>query len=126
MDITPLIPEDRLIIEGYGAGGFRVSGERYEGSILLTPAQVLSWQVESFQVFDIESLAPLKGLGDLSGIILLGCGRSGQFIAPSLRQEIRDVYGLVVEAMDSGAACRTYNVLMSEDRPDVAAHIKID
>lgn len=126
MDITPLIPEDRLIIEGYGAGGFRVSGERYEGSILLTPSRVLSWQVGSFQDFGIESLAPLKGFEDLSGIFLLGCGRSGQFIPPSLRQEIRDVHSLIVEAMDTGAACRTYNVLMSEDRPVVAALIQFD
>lgn len=126
MDITPLIPEGRLVVEGYGAGGFRVSGERYEGSILLTPTKVVQWQVRSFQEFSIESLDPLKEFGSISGVFLFGCGRSGEFIAPALRQEIRETYGLVVEAMDSGAACRTYNVLMSEDRPVVAALIQID
>ena len=123
MDITPLIPEGRLIIEGYGGGGFRVSGEVYDGSVLITSGQVLGWSISSYADFSAQSLFALDDFGTPLDILLVGSGEKGAFLPSALRQSIKDRYGLVVEVMDTGAACRTYNVLTSEDRAVAAALI---
>ena len=74
MDITPLVPEGRQVIEGYGAGRFRVSGALYEGSVLVTPATTLGWAVRSWEQVDLASLEPLFALDDIPEILILGCG----------------------------------------------------
>ncbi len=48
MDITPLIPEGRQIIQGYGASGFKVNGKTYEGAIIVTPTQTQEWEAQAF------------------------------------------------------------------------------
>jgi uncharacterized protein len=52
--------------------------------------------------------------------ILLGCGARGMFLPPVLKQALRDA-GLGIDAMDTGAACRTFNIMLTEERPVVAA-----
>ena len=115
VDVTPLLPSGRQVIEAYGDEGFKVSGTRFPGSILVQPDAVLPWRIATFEAVTLESLMPL--LDDQIGleILLLGCG--GKMVLPSaaLRQEVRAL-GPVLEAMDTGAACRTYNVLMAEER----------
>ncbi|NJM92236.1 MAG: hypothetical protein HC861_06040 [Rhodospirillaceae bacterium] len=43
MDVTPLIPQGKQIIEAYGEGGFRISGQRVEGSVIVFPDKVVAW-----------------------------------------------------------------------------------
>ncbi len=119
MDVTPLIPADRQVIDSYGAGGFHVSGVAYAGAILVFPDGTLPWAVTALAEVTAESLAPVVARGDIQ-ILLLGCGRRMQPAAPALRQALRRA-GIVVDAMDTGAACRTYNVLLAEDRRVAAA-----
>lgn len=57
-------------------------------------------------------------------VLLVGCGRRMTLLAPDLRKALRDA-GLVVDVMDTGAACRTYNVLLGEKRPVAAALIAV-
>lgn len=122
MDITPHLPEGRQLIERYGAGRFRVSGQVYESSVLVTAAVTLSWSVERFEDLTLESLEPLLG-SDLD-LLLLGCGPRLQLVPKPLRQAVRE-RGLVIEPMDTGAAARTFNVLMAEERRVGAALIAV-
>jgi len=58
-------------------------------------------------------------------VLLVGCGSAMALIDPDLRDAAR-ARGVALEPMDTGAACRTYNVLMAEDRRVAAALIAVD
>ena len=119
MDVTPLIPADRQVIDSYGAAGFHVSGVAYDGAVLVFPDGTEPWPVDAVDAITAASLAPVIARGGVQ-ILLLGCGRRMQPVAPAVRQALRQA-GIVVDAMDTGAACRTYNVLLAEDRRVAAA-----
>ena len=116
MELTPLVPPGRQIIERYGASGFRVSGIVYSGPILVFPDRTIAWQQAAAA---IESLAPVVEHGGVD-LLLLGLGRRMAPIAAGLRAALK-AQGVALEAMDTGAACRTYNVLLAEDRRVAAA-----
>ncbi len=124
MDITPQIPAGRQAIEGYGDAGFRISGTRHEGSVLLFPNRVIAWPICGFADLTLESLRPVIDAAAEVDLLLLGCGSSLQLVPSALRRALKDA-GIVVEAMDTGGACRTYNVLLGEDRRIAAALIAV-
>jgi uncharacterized protein len=118
LDVTPLVAKDRQVIESYGSSGFRVSGNSFSGAIIVLPSVTQLWPVTAIADVSAESLAPVVDAG--IQILLLGCGRHMQLVPPALRQALR-AQGVVIDAMDTGAACRTYNVLLAEDRRVAAA-----
>ena len=121
LDVTPLVARDRQVIESYGASGFRVSGIAYDSAILVLPQATLRWPVVTFAEVTFAGLAAVVDAG--VQILLLGCGNKMMLVPPALRQELRG-RGVVVDAMDTGAACRTYNVLLAEDRRVAAALLR--
>jgi len=122
VDVSPIIPAGRQVIETYGDGCFRISGTLYRGSVIVLPERTLTWAVASFDELDAAAFA---GIDDLDvDILLLGCGTKMHLPSRLLRQGLRE-RGIVVDAMDTGAACRTYNVLMAEDRRVAAALISV-
>ncbi len=125
MDVTPLIPAHRKVIDAYGGGRFRIAGEVFVGSVLLFPERVLAWPVSEFAQVSRAVLEPVLAQAPPVEILLLGCGAKTGFVGPALRQELRAA-GLAIEAMDTGAACRTYNVLLAEERRVAAALIAVD
>jgi uncharacterized protein len=118
LDVTPLVPKDRQVIESYSAEGFRVSGIVHRGAILVLPRATFPWPVATIAEISLESLAPILG-GELR-VLLLGCGKRMLPVPLALRQALRQ-REIVVDPMDTGAACRTYNVLLAEDRQVAAA-----
>jgi uncharacterized protein len=118
-------PRAPKLIERYGKGGFRVSGQTLTGSILVFNDRVESWPVADIAQLSVEALQPIIAAQPPIQILLLGCGPRIAFIAPPLRQALRAA-GVVIEAMDTGAACRTYNVLLAEERRVAAALIAVD
>jgi uncharacterized protein len=106
----------RQLIERYGASGFRVSGVVFAGPILVLPDRTIAWKEAAAT---IDALAPAIAYGGFE-LILLGLGRRGTPVRPALRAALR-ARGIGVEAMDTGAACRTYNLLLAEDRLVAAA-----
>jgi uncharacterized protein len=126
MDLTPLIPGGRQIVESYGAGGFRVSGRLYRGAILIFPDRTIPWPVALAGEANLENLEPIIAPGQQGGVelLLFGQGPSMQLVSPELRQGLKAA-GVVLEAMDTGAACRTYNILMAEGRRVAAALIAV-
>lgn len=124
MDLTPKLGQDRQIVQAYGEGGFRISGELHKGSVLLFPDRFEPWPVKTVGDITLESLqAVLDSAADID-LLLVGCGPSMGLIKSTLRQPLRDA-GVVVEPMDTGAACRTYNVLLLEERRVAAALIAV-
>ena len=124
MDITPLVPADRTLIKGYGDGGFTIRGQRWEGSVLILPGRVIPWAVTSMDQLTLASLAPLLEVQPVPEFLVVGCGTELVPIAPQFRAELRKA-GLVVEPMGTGAACRTWNVVLTEERNAAAALIAV-
>ena len=122
MELTPVIPSGRQVIESYGVRGFRVTGIAYEYSILVFPDATLDWPVAGIEAVTIETLQPVVERGGTE-ILLLGCGARMMPVPPALRQALKAV-SISLEAMDTGAACRTYNVLLAEDRRVAAALLR--
>lgn len=127
MDVTPLIPEGRQLVEAYGDGGFKVSGTAYRGAIIVFPARTLAWSPDSFADLNLQHLAPILSAGEAgeTSLMLLGCGPRMLMLPAPLRQAVRAA-GIVTEVMDTGAACRTYNVLLAEGRKVCAAMFAVD
>jgi len=119
MELTPVIPSGRQVIESYGSRGFRVTGVSYARPILVFPDATLAWDVTGIEAVTPEALRPVIERGGTE-ILLLGCGRRMERVSAILRQSLKGA-GISLEPMDTGAACRTYNVLLGEDRRVAAA-----
>jgi len=120
VDVTPMVASDRKIIQSYGKGGFKISGEDFTGAVLVFPSLVTSWDVpEDPGQLEITHFAPLIG-ADGVDVVLFGGGEKQVFLPPDIR-EMLAAQGVIVESMDTGAACRTYNVLLAEERNIAAA-----
>ena len=118
-DVTPVIPSGRNVIETYGEMRFHISGVRFETPIIVLPEAIIDWSVSTWEDITEESFQPLLST-NLADVVLLGCGTKAKLPSSELRRQFREA-GMVIEPMDTGAACRTYNVLMAEDRRVAAA-----
>ncbi len=125
METTPAAAAGRQLIESYGDGRFRISGAVHEGSVLVLPERSLAWPVAAIEEISLDNLAPVIAVAAALEILLIGCGPRLAPVPEGLRQALRG-HGLVVEPLDTGAACRTYNVLITEDRPVAAALIAVE
>jgi uncharacterized protein len=121
---APVKPATSRVIEAYGAGGFRVDGESLRGSVLVLPDGVVPWPVTDLSAATIETLQPVIDRRGAVEILLIGCGPRFLMLEPALKRALGDA-GLAVDAMDTGAACRTYKVLRAEERRVAAALIAV-
>ena len=112
-DVTPLLRADQKIIQSYASGKFKISGEYFEGPIILTPFAVEAWSGE----ITPETFAKFK---DEVDVLIIGTGKRGELLLPQKRAEFKQA-GFSLELMDTGAACRTFNVLTAEGRRLAAA-----
>jgi uncharacterized protein len=125
-DVSPIIPAGRQVVESYGGGGFRISGERYEHAVVVLPTQTLRWDAADWSAVTAASLTPAHDAGSAEPTtLLIGTGETQHFASRALKAELRAL-GLVVETMNTGAACRTYNVLMAEGRKVAAALLPVE
>ena len=124
MDITPLVPGALKLIQGYGDRRFRISGTVHEGSVLVFSDVVVGWDVADVSAAALMALVPLVAETEIE-LLLLGTGKTAFLLEETLRQAFRE-HGIVLEGMDTGAACRTYNVLAAEGRRVAAALIAVD
>lgn len=124
MDVTPLIPKGHQLVESYGNGGFRVADVRYDGSVLVFAEHTAEWSVTALENCTEEDFAPILALDPAPEIVVVGCGAEFMMLPKALRVAFRK-RGIPVEAMDTGAACRTHNILLAEGRRTVAALIAV-
>lgn len=124
LEVSPLVAEGRNMISSYGDGLFRFGEETVTGSVFLFPEAIYSWDVKSIDDITIDSFAPVIKAADDVEILLLGMGKRLTLIPTEWRRALKE-HGIVIEAMDTGAACRTYNVLVAEARRVAAALIAV-
>lgn len=124
MDITPLVTTGSQVILGYGDLGFTISGVRHEGSVLVLPKATLAWSVTTMAELTMASLEPLLTAEQRPSVLMLGCGKGMSVVPRDIRAALKAA-GIVVEPMDTGAACRTFNVLLTEGRDVAAALIAV-
>ena len=114
----------RAPISGYGRGGFRIGGAAHSGSLLILPDAVYPWPVADPQDLAAEDLRAALEFRPSPGFLILGTGLRQLFPDTALRAAFAEA-GVGLEAMDTGAACRTYNVLLAEERIFAAALIAV-
>lgn len=104
---------------GYGEGWVKINDERVGKSVVVLPGRIIAdWPATNFESLTADHLAALTGLG--CEIVLLGTGTQLRFPRPEILRPLIDA-GVGVEVMDVQAACRTYNILMAEERKVAAA-----
>jgi uncharacterized protein len=124
MEISSVIPPGRRMIDGYPPGGFRVAGTLYQGPMLIWPEGEVPWSLDRIEDLALAHLDPVRRIGPPVEVLLIGCGPRMTLLPSVLRRQIREA-GIGMDAMDTGAACRTYNVLISEGRRAAAALIPV-
>ena len=106
-------------IDSYQAGGFVINKTRYKSSLIIAPhSPVTMWRpcnLADLTTTDLASLVALK-----PKILILGIGKTFNFPSVDLLAPFYAA-GIGIEVMDTAAACRTYNILMSEERAVVVA-----
>lgn len=123
-DLTANVPAQRQLIQGYRQGGFTIGGVRHEGSVLVLPERTISWGVGGMAELSTASLAPILQAERSVEILVLGSGARFAMISQELRAALK-AEGVVTESMDTRAACRTFNLLLAEDRRVAAALIAL-
>ena len=125
LDISPVDFEGRNIIQSYGNGKFQISDKKYDHSVLVFPDQIIPWAPIDTNNLIVDDFKKVLTVGPIVELLLLGCGKTTWFLPLPLRDELKEM-GLVLEPMDTGAACRTFNVLLGEDRRIAAALMLVD
>lgn len=115
---------DRKVISAYGNGGFRIGETRHDGSVIIFPVAVVRWQVQTMADVTPASLEAVVARANAIDILLLGCGIVSLPVPVNVRELLRH-HGIAIDAMTTGAACRTWTILRSEERPVAAALIAV-
>lgn len=115
----------RAPIDAYGNGGFRFAEMSHRGSILCLPSGIHAWVPASFEAAGEQDFAAVLAERAELDLLLFGTGARQRWPGPELRRAF-SAAGIALEPMDTGAACRTYNVLLGEGRSLGAALIAVD
>lgn len=117
-------PAQVQVIRTYGPGRFLISDREWREPVLVMPTVTTPWSVTRAEDFSLASLASLKDAPVPTELLVLGCGIRAIFVPSALRAELKAA-GLALEVVDTGSACRIYNVLLAEGRRVAAALIPL-
>jgi uncharacterized protein len=124
VSLTPHLPRPAPI-EAYGRGGFRFAGMSHRGSLLCLPSGIWAWAPAVPADIDAAALAPVFAEAAEIDLFLLGTGAVSWPVPEALRWELRE-HHMAVEAMPTGPAVRTYNILLGENRRVAAGLIAVE
>ena len=124
LDITPAVTTGRQLIHSYKDGTFKISDASYVGAVIVFLDTTVSWPAPSFDKLAPEDFKPIIDAAAAIDVLLLGCGDQMLLVAPAIQAYLKQS-GIVVEPMSTGAACRTFNVMLSEDRKVAAALLPV-
>ena len=114
----------RSPIDAYGNGGFRFADMSHRGSLLCLPSGIHGWEADSQSELDVALfLRVFEEANDIE-VLLVGTGTDIRPIPPVLKMRLRDAQ-IISDPMSTGAAVRTYNVMLSESRAVAAALIAV-
>ena len=126
VEITPMPSHDRQVVQRYDKGGFRVSDHEWRGGIIIFPTRTVAWKASVLTDLDLDIFAPVAAADDPKiELLIVGTGRRMALLSSALRADLRAL-GLALDVMDTGAACRTYNILIGEERRVAAALLPVD
>jgi uncharacterized protein len=111
---APHLPRQALI-DAHGGGGFRFAGMSHRGSLLSLPDGVWAWPIQTAASLTDEMLSPVFARADALDFFILGTGVEPWVMPEALRMRFRDAH-ISVDAMATGPAVRTYNVMLMESR----------
>jgi uncharacterized protein len=120
MQMNEISLTGRLPVDSYGPGGFRVEGAWHAGSLVLSPGGLHGFEAP----VDMETLALLVAQTGGIDVVLIGQGAEIAPLAAPLRAALEQA-GIGVEIMSTASACRTYNVLLAEDRRVAAVLVAV-
>ncbi|MCT8974042.1 Mth938-like domain-containing protein [Microbaculum marinisediminis] len=115
----------RAPIEAYGHGGFRFANMSHRGSILIVNSGIYAWEAPDPARLDAASLKRVFREAEPPELLLIGTGRRLEQPAADVRLACAE-HRIGLDVMDTGAAVRTYNVLLAEGRSVGAALIAVD
>jgi uncharacterized protein len=118
------LPE-RAPIESYGNGGFRFAGMSHRGSLLILANGMHAWRPGRFSDVSEDDFVSVLSLEQRPAFLLFGTGSDMHFPPADLRRAFAEA-GVALEAMTTGAAVRTYNILLAEKRDVAAALLAVD
>lgn len=112
-------------IDAYGNSGFRFAEMSHRGSLLCLPSGMHAWGVTSPAEITLDSLAPVLAAAADIDVLMIGLGHDIAGLDRGVREALR-ANGIIVEAITTGSAVRTYNVLLAEQRAVAAALIAVE
>ena len=112
-------------IDAYGNSGFRFADLSHRGSLLCLPTGMHAWNVTEPSQITLESLAPVLAVAEQIDVLFIGLGHDIAALDPAIRAAMKE-RDIIVEAIGTGGAVRTYNVLFGEQRAVAAALIAVD
>jgi uncharacterized protein len=112
-------------IDAYGKGGFRFADMSHRGSLLCLPDGIWAWPVVAADELSDEALSPVLARSGEIDVFILGTGVAPWFVPPAIRERFR-VAAIVLDAMTTGPAVRTYNIMLGERRRVAAGLIAVD
>lgn len=111
-------------IDFYGNGGFKFSDMAHTGSLLCLPSGIYGWKVKSAADFNAKAFASAFDEADKIEIFLIGTGADIALLDEKLMRRLEKA-GIGVDLMSTGAAVRTYNVLLAEGRAVASALVAV-
>jgi uncharacterized protein len=114
----------RAPIDTYGNGGFRFADMSHRGSLLCLPSGIHGWDVTSPQEMTVETFERVLAEADGIEVLLVGTGLDLSLLPRPLKDALKE-RGIVADPMNTGAAVRTYNILLEESRAVAAALIAV-
>ncbi len=121
---APHLPNPAAI-DAYGNGGFRFAGMSHRGSLLCLPDGIWAWPVSNVSELTETVLEQVFARAEKLDVFLIGAGPAPWAMPAVLRARFREL-SLSVDAMATGAAVRTYNILLAENRRVGAGLIAVD
>ena len=106
------------LITGYGADHVLINKARHDGNLIVTREHIVAWSAEGFEHLSAEDFAAVREM--TPEVVIIGTGSRLRFPAPQVLRPLIEA-GIGYEVMDLAAACRTYNILVTEGRAVVAA-----
>jgi uncharacterized protein len=108
-------------VTGYGPGYIEINGARHAGNLILGATSVQAWAVARFELLQPEDFDPVLSLKP--EVVLLGTGLAHRLAPPRLTASLART-GVALEAMNTRAACRTYNILVADGRRVAGAFLQ--
>ncbi|UXS31673.1 hypothetical protein FY152_06045 [Agrobacterium tumefaciens] len=125
IEIRPAHFPGRAPIDAYGNGGFRFADMSHRGSLLLLPSGIYGWEPVDAKELTVKHFEKVLAEAQDIEVLLIGTGDGMRVLPKELRAAFKEA-GISVDPMSTGAAVRTYNIMLSESRAVAAALIAVE